>query len=143
MPAKADLATAAESLSAVYRDAGASISTTEEEQVLAAKGFLKCLTRPLLSQMGISEATTMTTPLYMLDMACGTGVVTQELQVMLSGDVLKESKLLAADSSAALVELCRKRIAAEGWVNTEARVLDAMVSVKRFPRFSMPGLQNI
>lgn len=125
MPPKADLAKAAKTLSTFFRSAGASISTTEEEQVLVARTFLKCLAAPLLSQMGISETTK--SPLHMLDLACGSGVITQELQGMLSKDVLEKSNFLSSDNSPALVELCKKRIAAEEWVNTEARVLDAMV----------------
>lgn len=86
---------------------------------------MKLLAAPLLLQMDMR--TSRTTPVQFLDSACGTGVVTQELQAILSPDVLASSSFLCADTSDVLVGLVESRIENEGWVNTQTRVLDAMV----------------
>lgn len=86
---------------------------------------MKLLAAPLLVQMGIKKDRA--TPVKFLDSACGTGVVTQELQAILSSDVREKSSFICADTSEVLVNLVKGRIETEGWVNTEARVLDAMV----------------
>lgn len=125
MPANSGLDQAAKSLSDIYRHAGKTASSTEEQQIVISRRFLKWLAMPLVDQMGISQTTE--TPLTMLDLACGSGVVTQEVQDILPGKVLGKSRFMAGDSSEALIELVRKRIAVEGWVNTEAQGLDAMV----------------
>ena len=88
--------------------------------------MMKLLVEPLLTQMGLTRETK--SPVALLDSACGTAVFTQEVQRALSQRVLERSSFTCADSAAGLVDLVRKRAAAEGWVNVEARVADAMVS---------------
>jgi hypothetical protein len=121
-----NLEQAAASLSELYRNAGKSISNTEQQQLRATKHLMKALATPLLQQMGITAAPDQP-GLAVVDLACGGGVVVQELQALLPREVLQKSSFLASDNSAALVELVNKRIVAEGWVNTKASVLDAQV----------------
>lgn len=125
-PSHGSLAEAACSLSRIYHNANRTNDKNEDQQILVAKSFLRPLARPLLDAMEISEAT-VGESLQLLDLACGSGVIIQEAQEILPTDVLKSSRFLATDTSKALVELVNKRIGAEGWVNTNARVLDAMV----------------
>jgi ubiquinone/menaquinone biosynthesis C-methylase UbiE len=105
----------------------AAASANQSSMVLVSKKVMSRLAAPLLHQMGIDSRSA---PLHLLDSACGTGVVTQEVQRLLPRDVLERSTVLSADGSEALVDLVKRRIEDEAWVNVQARVLDAMV---RFP----------
>ncbi len=67
------------------------------------------------------------TPIILLDNGCGPGFVTEQLQSSIPADVLKQSKIICGDFSQQMVDLTSKRIKEEGWVNTEARVIDAQV----------------
>ncbi|KEY68599.1 hypothetical protein S7711_05781 [Stachybotrys chartarum IBT 7711] len=118
MAVATNLAQVTKSLAALYA------SPTDHQHVLVAKRFLRPLVSPLLPQMGITEQTS--TPVQWLDLASGSGVVPQELQAVLSRDVLENSTFLLSDLSPSLVELLNTRIAAEKWVGTSARVLNAM-----------------
>lgn len=91
--------------------------------------LMKFLAAPLLAQMGVNKDRT--APVQFLDSACGTGVVTQEVQGMLGRDVLEKSTFISADRSDTLVDLVKGRIEEEGWVNVQAKVLDAMVCLLR------------
>ncbi|KAK2616777.1 hypothetical protein QQS21_000154 [Conoideocrella luteorostrata] len=90
----------------------------------ASKKMMRLLAAPLLSQMGLTRD--VTAPVQFLDNACGTGVMTQEMQVILSRDVLEKSEFVCTDSSAAMIDAVKGRIGTEGWVNVLARVADAM-----------------
>jgi SAM-dependent methyltransferase len=121
-----DLASAAKNLSALYRNAGKTTSATAEDHINSAKRFVSGMARPLIQQMGLSGTATKN-PVVVLDLACGSGVVTQELQKELPVEILEKSKFVSGDSSEALVGVVGKRVEAEGWRNVEPRVTDAMV----------------
>lgn len=121
-----DLASAAKNLSGLYRNAGKTTSATAEDHINSGKGFVSGMARPLLQQMGLTGIATKD-PVVVLDLACGSGVVTQELQKALPVEVLEKSRFVAGDSSEALVAIVEKTAEGEGWRNVEARVTDAMV----------------
>lgn len=107
--------------------AHAEAPSSQASMILASKKLMKHAAAPLLKQMGMSRART--DPVQFLDSACGTGVVTQEVQGMLARDVLDKSTFICADSSRVLVDVVAGRIQDEAWVNTQAEVLDARVRV--------------
>lgn len=101
-------------------------SSFEKDFTKFSRGIMRVIAEPLIKQMGFNNE--MTEPVVLLDNACGSGVVTQEVQAVLSDEVLQRSSFTCADSSAAMVDLVKKRVVSEKWVNVEATVLDAMVS---------------
>lgn len=101
------------------------MAASEQILIRLSLGIMKLIARPLVAQMGITHKTT--TPVALLDNACGSGVVTQEVQAVLPDEILQSSSFTCADNSAPLVDLVEKRAAGEKWVNVEAKVLDAMV----------------
>ncbi|KAH0598927.1 hypothetical protein MHUMG1_03040 [Metarhizium humberi] len=103
--------------------AHAEAPSSQASMILASKKLMKHAAAPLLKQMGMSRART--DPVQFLDSACGTGVVTQEVQGMLAREVLDKSTFICADSSRVLVDVVAGRIQDEAWVNTQAEVLDA------------------
>ncbi|CAI6091194.1 unnamed protein product [Clonostachys chloroleuca] len=115
------VAHAARGLATLFK---AGMSTGHEQMLIITKTIMPLMASPLLQQMGLGEGTT--EPFALLDGACGSGVVTQEVQRTVPRAVLEGSSIVASDSSEALVDLVRTRVEAEGWVNTEAKVLDAM-----------------
>ena len=66
-------------------------------------------------------------PFKLLDHACGTGVVGHLLRASITPEVLEQSSVLSAVKAPDMVELVKDRQAREGWINSEARVLDAQV----------------
>jgi len=138
MATSVSIEAAAERLSKHYHSAGSRTSAAEERQRARTSGsMMGGLAAPLLEQMGLSltvDDVHATQPIRLLDSACGPGVFTREVQEVLrrtsqGRDVLARSRFVCADSSQGLVDIARKRIEEEGWVNVEARVADAMVSV--------------
>ncbi|VUC20503.1 unnamed protein product [Clonostachys rosea] len=115
------VAQAAKGLATLFK---AGMSTGHEQLLIITKTIMPLIATPLLEQMGLGEGTAQ--PFALLDGACGSGVVTQEVQRMVPRAVLEGSSIVASDSSEALVDLMRTRVEAEGWVNTEVNVLDAM-----------------
>ena len=96
-----------------------------KELVRATQTAMGRLASPLLTQLGItSEASD---AMVMLDSACGSGAMTQEVQRLVPRETLQRSRFVCADSAEGLVRVVNSRIEDEGWVNTEARVLDATV----------------
>lgn len=113
---------AIKALDAIFKNGMQSAAQSEEGMLFVSRNLLPLLGRPLVQQMGIGS-----TPVAMLDSACGTGVATDQAQALLrEGGALDGSSFLAADSSEMLTGIVRKRVEEEGWVNTETRVLDAM-----------------
>lgn len=113
-----------------------SSSSSPPDKHLVTKKLMRLLALPLLQHMGISDdsnnnnndgAAPASAPLDFVDSACGTGVLTQELQRMLPRDVLDESTFLCADTSRVFVDMVAERARDEGWVNVRPEVLDAMV----------------
>lgn len=110
---------AAEGLSLVFKG----ISEFEKGFLLASRGVIRGLISPLLSQMDLTKETT--TPVNVLDSACGTAVFSQEIQDTLPKAVLAKSTFLCTDSSEQMVNIVKKRIDGEGWINVKTAALDA------------------
>ncbi|KAH7143800.1 S-adenosyl-L-methionine-dependent methyltransferase [Dactylonectria macrodidyma] len=125
---------AAKGLSRVFKD----ISEFEKGFLLASRGVIRCLINPLLSQMELTEKTT--EPVDLFDSACGTAVLTQEAQDILSKAVLSKSTMLCADSSEQMVDIVKKRIDGEGWINVKTSVMDAKNTGLPDNSFSHVGL---
>ncbi|KYK61364.1 hypothetical protein DCS_02506 [Drechmeria coniospora] len=118
------LAEAAASLSQHFHNVGKDSSSEGEDNIIvASKRLMKHLAAPLVSQMKLDGR--QSSGIRLLDSACGAGVFTQEVQKALRRDVLDKSTFVCTDSSHGMVELVRKRVGGEGWVNVETRVADA------------------
>lgn len=85
------------------------------------------LAQKALAQVGLGAGTT--EPYRLLEQGCGMGVVAPMLHETVPMEVQEKSSVLCGDFSAPLVEAVKGRIAKEGWVNCEAQVVDAQVSV--------------
>lgn len=90
--------------------------------------FVNTVSAPLaarmLAQIGLDKTTE---PFKLLDNGAGLGVVAAEIQKTVNKDVLAQSSIISADFSESTVEFVKTRIEQEGWVNTEAKVVDAQV----------------
>jgi len=64
-------------------------------------------------------------PFALLDNGCGAGGVCSMLQAAVPRDVLARSTIINADFSEQMVGISQRRAEKEGWINAEARVLDA------------------
>lgn len=84
------------------------------------------LARDMLDCIGLNASAE---PFRLLDHGCGLGVVAPVLMETVPQAVLEASSVVCGDNSAALVEAVGRRIEREEWVNCEARVVDAQVSV--------------
>jgi FAD synthase len=91
--------------------------------------FVNTVSAPLaarmLAQIGLDK--TAAQPFKLLDNGAGLGVVAAEIQKTVDKAVLAKSSIISADFSESTVEFVKKRIEKEGWVSTEARVVDAQV----------------
>lgn len=81
----------------------------------------------MLAKIGLDASAT--EPFTLLDHGCGLGVVAPVLMETVPRGVLERSSVICADFSEKLVESVQGRIEREGWMNCEARVVDAQVSV--------------
>lgn len=115
---------AAKALKELFAKGGKGTSA-EETMVAMSKTMMVPIIHPLLKQMKLGESTI--SPIELLDEACGSGVVIQELQKMMPPEVVKQSRFMGSDLSAAAVDLCKRRAETEGWVNTEFKELDSTV----------------
>lgn len=122
--ANTDHSTAKRVLSTMYNNVGDK-PEQEQQMIDVSHGVLSKLIEPLYSQMGFTAETT--EPVTLLDHACGSGVLTQELQMMLSKEVLSKSLFMCADGSDGMITLVERRVKSEGWVNVEVKKLDATV----------------
>lgn len=86
------------------------------------------LAQKMLSQIGLLPPKTTTEPYRLLEQGCGMGVVAPLLHETLPREVQERSSVVCGDFSGPLVEAVKGRIEREGWVNCEARVVDATVS---------------
>lgn len=121
---------AAANLSDLFQRVGQGTGTSEQDDALVSQRLMRLLATPLLEQMGLLGPRQSGSSVALLDNACGTGVVTQEVQAALEGEVLKRSRFVCADSSAGMVGQVRQKAATEGWVKVEAMVADARVSLE-------------
>lgn len=104
---------------------GAQLTIHEQSLLFASRGVIGHLAQPLVSQMGITR--NVSRPLSVLDLACGTAIVTDLVQKRISPEVLAQSKFRAVDASEGMVSVANKRIELEGWVNVQTEVMDAKV----------------
>lgn len=102
---------------------GVHMSTLEESMLHASQGVIKDLGAPLVTQMRIDG--NVSEPLCFLDLACGTGIITDLVQERVSPAVLAKSSFRAGDASEAMISVAKKRMEMEGWVNTEVGIMDA------------------
>lgn len=66
-------------------------------------------------------------PLIVLDNACGTGMVSENLWEMLDEPAKEGLRLVCGDISEGMVKHVQKKIEEQGWHGADARVVDAMV----------------
>lgn len=114
----------AKTLSALFSSVGDKTTKHEQEMITTSRRVMRHLVRPMVVQMGITEKTG---PISLLDNACGSGLFTQEVQDMLSQEVVEKSRFTCTDNSEGMVSLVRKRVELEGWKNVEAKTANAMV----------------
>ncbi|KAJ0417117.1 S-adenosyl-L-methionine-dependent methyltransferase [Aspergillus carlsbadensis] len=88
-------------------------------------------------------------PPVILDNACGTGIVSSMLNSKVNDQVRQGWELTAGDFSEAMVEYASNRGKEEGWLNTEARVVDAQDTklptgqyTHVFATFAFPSIPN-
>lgn len=112
-------------LSSLFSSIGDKTTKYEDQLITTSNNLMPHLIAPLVARLGITEKSG---PVKFLDNACGSGVLTQEVQKVLSRDVVQKSTFLCADNAEGMVNLVRKRVDMEGWVNVEAKTLNAMVS---------------
>ncbi|KAF4974794.1 hypothetical protein FZEAL_8348 [Fusarium zealandicum] len=117
-----DTKAAAETLAALYHNADK--GSLEEQMIYVSRNLMPRLMAPMAPQMGISAETS--TPVALLDNACGTGVFMDQVQQTLTKEVLEKSTFVCADNGDGMVSLSKRRAEMEGWVNTEVKKLDAM-----------------
>ncbi|KAL8343820.1 hypothetical protein RB601_004368 [Gaeumannomyces tritici] len=110
---------------AAYANHQAKRNHAEKWQVIidATNMTTQPLASQLLGQMGLDS--TRDKPFKLLDHACGAGVVGHLLRTSIAPEVLEKSSVLSADMAPGMVELVKDRQIREGWINSEARVLDA------------------
>jgi ubiquinone/menaquinone biosynthesis C-methylase UbiE len=126
MAATDDIETMAKSMSAHFKTLPQQTPTFEQDFIEVSRGVMRLIAEPLVNDIGLKSR--VTEPVTLLDSACGAGVVTQEVQDALPDEILRLSSFTCCDSSPAMVDVVKKRIVNEKWVNAEAKVLDAMVS---------------
>ncbi|KAL6866865.1 S-adenosyl-L-methionine-dependent methyltransferase [Trichoderma novae-zelandiae] len=124
MTAAKDVEAMAKSMSDHLQAVAQTQGSFEQDFIRLSRGIMRLLVEPLVAHMGFDD--TVTEPVVLLDSACGSGVLTQEVQAALSDEVLGRSSFTCADHAAGMVGLVKKRIVDEEWVNAEAKVLDAM-----------------
>ena len=56
---------------------------------------------------------------YILDSACGTGIVSEQIKLQ-----CPEARIMATDLSPAMIEETKRRIETEGWTNMQTDILD-------------------
>ncbi|ETS82947.1 hypothetical protein PFICI_04823 [Pestalotiopsis fici W106-1] len=80
----------------------------------------------LLARAGIDASRT--EPFYLLDNACATGTLGSRLQKIVDADVLEKSSVICGDIVEPSLDILKKRIEKDGWVNTKVAIIDAQHS---------------
>lgn len=83
--------------------------------------------RALILQAFHQDVDNIRKPLTILDNACGTGIISEQLFDILGESTKKGMKLVCGDLSEVMVNYVKEKIEEKGWKNAEARVVDAMV----------------
>ena len=101
-----------------------------DPQIVAGYRCIERITHPagelLINQSGI--LLDMATLPIVLDNACGTGVISQNLYAKLNDAQKAKLKLTCSDLTSGMVEYMEHIIAAERWTGTKAETIDAQVS---------------
>ncbi|KAH8880261.1 methyltransferase-like protein [Thozetella sp. PMI_491] len=77
----------------------------------------------MLTQAGLDSTTTI--PFQLLDNGCGVGIVAAALHRHIQPEVLKQSSILCGDITQDMADKVNRTAEQQGWVNTQARVIDA------------------
>ncbi|KUI58308.1 Aklanonic acid methyltransferase DnrC [Cytospora mali] len=121
--------TAAQSLPSSAMQSILQASCGEEWQQFLLES-LKSISAPLavkmLSQIDLGAETA--DPFNLLEQGCGMGVVAPLLNETVPKEILERSSVLCGDFSGPLIDVVKRRIEKEGWINTRAEVVDAQDS---------------
>lgn len=90
---------------------------------MIAEKITRYYTQDLIKLSGLSESSLR--PLAILDLACGTGVVSDALHDMLDSQPEQSWELTCGDISAELTGHVKHKILERGWSNSTAKVVDA------------------
>lgn len=101
------------------------LTAHEENLLFGSRNVIVHLATPLVTRMGITER--WNEPMQFLDLACGTGIVTDIVQKRVLSETLSQSKFRATDASEVMLGMTKKRVELEGWTNVETEVMDAKV----------------
>ena len=101
------------------------LTAHEENLLFASRNVIVHLATPLVTRMGIAEK--YSERVQFLDLACGTGIVTDIVQKRVLPEALSRSTFRATDASEVMLGMTKKRVELEGWTNVETEVMDAKV----------------
>ena len=90
---------------------------------MIAEKITRFYTEDLISLSGLRDSNLQ--PLVLLDLACGTGVVSDDLHALLQSQAEDSWELTCGDISTELIGHVKQKIQDEGWTNTNATVMDA------------------
>lgn len=93
----------------------------------AAEPTIRPFARALILQAFQHDIDNRRKPLVILDNACGTGLISEQLLDMLGESAKEGMKLVCGDISEKMVNYVKEKIEEKGWKNAEAKVVDAMV----------------
>lgn len=93
----------------------------------AAEPAISPFARELILQTFQHDVDNIRKPLVVLDNACGTGLVSEQLLDILDESAKGGMKLVCGDLSEGMVNYVKEKIEEKGWKNAEAKVVDAMV----------------
>lgn len=99
------------------------LTAHEENLLFASRNVIVHLATPLVTRMGIAEK--YSERVQFLDLACGTGIVTDIVQKRVLPEALSRSTFRATDASEVMLGMTKKRVELEGWTNVETEVMDA------------------
>lgn len=90
---------------------------------MIAEKITRYYTQDLINLSGLNKSSLR--PLVILDLACGTGVVSDALHDMLDSQPEGGWELTCGDISAELTGHVKRKILDRGWENSNAKVVDA------------------
>lgn len=93
------------------------------ETYMIAEKITRYYTEDLINLSGLKESSLR--PLKVLDLACGTGVVSDTLHDILDSGSQGSWELTCGDISAELTGHVKRKILEKGWDNSTAKVVDA------------------
>lgn len=92
------------------------------ETYMIAEKITRYYTQDLINLSGLDPAAR---PLTVLDLACGTGVVSDKLHEILDPQSANDWELTCGDISTELTGHVKLKIIEKGWDNSTAKVMDA------------------